>query len=232
MQKKDWIIVILLLIIFFLLGFGVSYYVFNVKVSDNTKTEEKVEEKKEEPKQEEPTPLEPEEFTYHFDYNGTSLSDAIQSAGFKPNALSSIYDVDNNTTDEIVGSSFTYNGTTIFVGCDGKLTKTKPTSCDSSYTAISVSYFNGYYIERNFVPAGSSGTLTIYDKDVNLVLESSFDDVGIYLVNSDVFYGVPLCEGKKPDGTTGEVVEVHRFNTDTGKDLVEFNLDHVAGWAC
>lgn len=84
-------------------------------------------------------------------------------------------------------------------------------------------------------PTFSGKKIIIFDENLNIVLEENVDEAAepiFSYLNESIYYGKGACEGERSDGTIGNVVEVYKFDTKTGKTTKEFNLDHNAGWKC
>lgn len=237
MKGKDWVIVILLIIIFFLLGFGISYYVFNIRGNKTEpKQEEKIEEKKpeekkEESKEEEKEEPKAEEIVYKFNETNEQedLNKILKEAGYSPKELQTVAEFIDST--DKVGKSFSYNGKTIYLGCEIELTTSKPSNCKNKYENNMIIYKLNDYLFTYYLFPASGGIFSIFDKDLNKLNYGGSSDENL-VINDDVFYGVHKCDGKRTDGKKLEAVEVHRFNTKEGKDYIMFYMDHNAGWAC
>ena len=220
MNKKAWAMIILLPIIFFMLGFSASYFFVNDNQTNNN-LEQKEESKPNEDKK--------QDYSFQEIYPNENLEEILKNTGYEFKELTLVKEFANGLDN--IGKSFIYNDQEIFINCNGKLTKNNPSSCDNEITnKITVYYYNGFYIEIIHYPL-DEGKLIIYDGNIASLKEGNYHK-DLYILNNDIFYGVNNCSGNRTDGKKGEVVEVHKFNTDSKEDIKVFNMDHNAGWSC
>ncbi len=260
-NKKNVLIAVLFCIIFALVGLGVGYYfgTKNVPANENKvedKTEEKKNNKDEEKKTEDKDETKKESSSEEKKENNTenkstnkeenkvevkdnkeikaysssnSLKDLLLKEGYILIESKSLYESKEGI--DSAGDSFKNGSKTVYFSCSYELTSTKP-SCkkeaDGIIPSISVSIFNDYYAVAINRGTGSE-YVYVYDSSLNKV---AVGENVVYFDSKNVFYINGECEGKRSDGSVGNVDIVHKYNFETKKDIVLFNIDHDAGWTC
>ena len=168
-------------------------------------------------------------------YASGNMKNIITNMGYKIVDLKSIYSTGEDATFSALPVK---NGEKTLYLCSSIVLATSESACGGRNDLVmgktDVYYVNGYYILVH--GQTGSGSATIYDSNLSKVTSFGYiPDSGLNLVLTDniIFYGNSLCKGKRSDGTTGRVLEVHKFDTTTKADNVVFTVDEGnAGAQC